>query len=163
MNIFFLSWSPKQAAEFHCDKHVVKMIIETAQLLYSAHWLLHPEGLPPTAYKLAHKNHPCSIWVRESLTNYLWLCSLGIWLCKEYTFRYKKVHKTEQHIHWLIAHPPINIPIIGFTEPAKAMPDEYKKGDVIESYKLFYFESKFKKRQIVNYTEREWPNFLLKE
>jgi hypothetical protein len=103
MNIFFLSLSPKEAARLHCDKHVVKMIIETAQMLYSAHWMLNPEGLKPTAYKIAHKNNPCSIWVRTSLTNYLWLASLGYWLCKEYNHRYgdHKVHKTAEHILWL--------------------------------------------------------------
>ena len=163
MNIFFLSWSPREAAQLHCDKHVVKMIIESAQLLYSAHWLLHPEGLLPTAYRLAHKNHPCSIWVRESLTNYLWLCSLGWWLCKEYTYRYGKTHKTEQHIIWLMNNPPKNIPYVGMTTPAKAMPPEYKVEDVIEAYQTFYIESKFKKRGIVNYTLREWPKFLRKE
>lgn len=163
MNIFFLSWSPKEAAELHCDKHVVKMILETAQLLYSAHWLLHPEGLPPTAYKLAHKNHPCSIWVRESLTNYLWLCSLGVWLCKEYTHRYTKIHKSQVHIEWLINNPPKNIDYVAMTPPAKAMPNEYKVDDPIQSYKTFYIESKHKKRRIVNYTAREWPKFLSKE
>jgi len=163
MNIFFLSWSPKEAAELHCDKHVVKMILETAQLLYSAHWILYPEGLLPTAYKLAHKNHPCSIWVRESLTNYLWLSSLGVWLCKEYTYRYKKTHKSQPHIEWLMRNPPANIPHIAMTPPAKAMPNEYKVDDPIQSYQTFYIESKYKKRRIVNYTARDWPKFLSKE
>jgi hypothetical protein len=163
MNIFFLSWSPKEAAQLHCDKHVVKMIIETAQMLYSAHWILNPEHLPTTAYRLAHKNHPCSIWVRTSLENYLWLCSLGVWLCKEYNYRYgeHKQHKTQSHIEWLIKNPPNSIPSIGITRPAQAMPDEYKQDDSIFAYKTFYRESKLKKRGIVAYTKREWPEFLL--
>lgn len=165
MNIFFLSLNPKEAARLHCDKHVVKMIIETAQLLYSAHWVLHPEGLNENAYKLAHKNHPCSIWTRQSLTNYMWLASLGWWLCKEYQHRYgaHKLHKTEAHIEWLMNNPPKSISEIEFTKPALAMPDEYKQDDTIEAYKLFYIESKFKIRGIVNYTNREWPEFLIKE
>lgn len=162
MNIFFLSFDPREAARLHCDKHVVKMIIETAQLLYSSHWMLNPEGLSENAYKLAHKNHPCSIWVRQSLSNYLWLASLGWWLCKEYQHRYgeHKVHKSEQHIVWLLNNPPNSIPHEDFTKPVLAMPDEYKKDDPVESYKLYYIESKFKIRNIVKYTNREWPEFL---
>lgn len=162
MNIFFLSFSPEEAARLHCDKHVVKMIIETAQLLYSAHWILNPEDLPENAYKLAHKNHPCSIWVRQTLSNYMWLSSLGLWLCKEYQYRYgeHKIHKSEPHLIWLFNNPPKSIPNLQFTKPALAMPDEYKQEDVIESYKTFYLESKFKQRKIVNYTKRNWPEFL---
>jgi hypothetical protein len=162
MNIFFLSRNPREAARLHCDKHVVKMILETAQLLYSAHWVLNPEGLRADAYKLAHRNHPCAIWVRTSLTNYMWLVSLGWWLCKEYQYRYgdHKVHKTEAHIVWLMSNPPKSIPFINFTRPCLAMPDQYKQEDPIESYMLYYIESKFKERNIVNYTKREWPYFL---
>ena len=163
MNIFFLSICPKEAAHMHCDKHVVKMIIETAQMLYSAHWMLSPDYVPTTAYRLAHKNHPCSIWVRTSLDNYMWLCSLGIHLCHEYQHRYgeHKRHKTQDHIEWLIANPPIEIPSIGMTMPAQAMPDEYKQDDPILAYRTFYIESKLKKRNIVKYTKRDWPEFLL--
>lgn len=163
MNIFFLSLNPKEAARLHCDKHVVKMIIETAQLLYSAHWILDPEDLPEFAYKLAHKNHPCSMWVRKSLTNYLWLCSLGWWLCKEYQYRYgdHKTHKTESHIEWLLYNPPKSITIGPFTNPAQAMPDEFKHADTITAYRTYYIESKLKQRDIVRYTRREWPEFLI--
>jgi hypothetical protein len=164
MNIFFLSFSPREAARLHCDKHVVKMILETSQLLYSAHWILNPEGLNENAYKLAHKNHPCSIWVRTSLSNYMWLASLGFWLCREYQYRYgeHKLHKSEAHILWLLNNPPNSIPYAEFTPPALAMPIEYKKEDPVESYKLYYIESKLKIRNIVKYTKREWPEFLIK-
>lgn len=164
MNIFFLSRNPKEAAKLHCDKHVVKMILESTQLLYSAHWILNPEGLNENAYKLAHKNHPCSIWVRTSLTNYMWLASLAWWLCKEYQYRYgeHKIHKSEAHIRWLIENTPRDIPIINFTNPALAMPDEYKQEDPVLSYQTYYIESKLKQRGIVNYTKREWPMFLIK-
>ena len=164
MNIFFLSRSPKEAAELHCDKHVVKMILESVQLLYSAHWVLNPETIPEGAYKKTHVNHPCAIWIRESLTNYLWLCSLAWWLCKEYQFRYglHKVHKSESHVLWLLQHPPTDIPHVEFTVPPQAMPDQYKQSDPIDGYKLYYIEDKLKRRGIVNYTKREWPIFLLK-
>lgn len=163
MNIFFLSQNPSQAAKLHCDKHVVKMILETAQLLYSAHWVLNPEGLNENAYKLAHKNHPCSIWARTTLTNYMWLASLGWWLCKEYQYRYgaHKVHKTEAHIVWLLNNPPTTIPILQFTPPALAMPDEYKQCDAVLAYQTYYIESKLKQRGIVCYTNRECPEFLI--
>ena len=162
MNIFFLSMNPKEAAMFHCDKHVVKMILETAQLLYAAHWILgtSQEDLPENAYKLTHQNHPCSVWARESLTNYLWLCSLGWWLCKEYTFRYKKIHKTEKHIMWLFQNPPQDIPYLVMTQPAQAMPLEYKENDPVEAYRKFYIESKLKNRNIVTYKLRQKPAFL---
>uniref|UniRef100_A0A6C0EUH8 Uncharacterized protein n=1 Tax=viral metagenome TaxID=1070528 RepID=A0A6C0EUH8_9ZZZZ len=160
MNIFFLDLNPRKAAEYHCDKHVVKMIIETAQMLYSSHWVLSPDKLPENAYKLAHKNHPCSIWVRQSITNYMWLCSLGWWLCKEYQFRYGKVHKTEAHILWLFHNPP-KLPFREMTLPAQAMPPEYKHKDVIQAYQTFYIESKCKIRDIVRYTYRPVPEFLV--
>ena len=162
MNIFYLHTDPKKAAEYHCDKHVVKMIIESAQMLYCAHWVLNPENLPENAYKLAHKNHPSSIWVRESYDNYMWLCHLAWWLCREYQFRYgnQKSHKTEAHIEWLLANPPESIPVIGYTPLRLAMPNEYKREDPVESYRLFYVESKLKERNIVKYTKRPWPEFL---
>lgn len=160
MNIFFLHWNPRIAAQYHCDKHVVKMIIETAQLLYSVHWTLN-SPLPVNAYKLAHKNHPCSIWVRQSLTNYFWLCTLGWWLCKEYQYRYgeHKTHKTEEHILWLIHNAP-ELPNIGMTFPALAMPEQYKTDNPIRAYRKFYIGSKLKERGIVKYTWREPPSFL---
>lgn len=163
MNIFFLSISPKEAAQLHCDKHVVKMIIETAQMLYSAHWMLNPEQLPTTAYRIAHKNHPCSIWVRKSFENYMWLCTLGIHLCREYQHRYgeHKRHKTQDHIEWLMDNPPFGIPSIGMTMPVQAMPDEYKQDNPVLAYQTFYRESKLKARNIVRYTRRDWPEFLL--
>lgn len=164
MNIFFLSRNPRRAAKLHCDKHVVKMILETAQLLYSAHWVLNPEGLHESPYKLAHRNHPCAIWVRSSITNYMWLASLGWWLCKEYQYRYgqHKTHKTEDHILWLLNHLPEDIPILPMTSPVLAMPDEYKQDDPILAYQTYYIESKLKQRGIVKYTRREWPLFLIK-
>ena len=75
MNIFFLDENPQLNAQYHCDKHVVKMILETAQLLCSVHHMCDEVDVP---YKLAHKNNPCSIWCRKSLTNYLALCELGL-------------------------------------------------------------------------------------
>jgi hypothetical protein len=137
MNIFFLDWDVNKCAEYHCDKHVVKMILETAQLLCSAHHMTdQPTDQVP--YKLAHKNHPCSIWTRSSLTNYLYLCELGLALCEEYTYRYEKRHKSQDVIEWCLSNRP-NIHDVDITTPPLAMPDEYKVyDDVIESYRNYY-------------------------
>lgn len=136
MNIFFLDWDVDNCAKDHCDKHVVKMILETAQLLCSAHHMSN-QVIKEVPYKLSHKNHPCSIWTRSSLSNYLYLCELGLALCKEYTNRYGKRHKSQDVIEWCLVNKP-NIKDIGFTEPPKAMPDEYKVSDVVESYRNYY-------------------------
>ena len=152
MNIFILDYDVKKCAKYHVDKHVVKMILETAQLLCGVHWVANSEA----PYKLSHKNHPCSIWARESLTNYLYLCELGLELCYEYTYRYGKKHKSQQVIEWCIENKP-NIKDIGFTEPAKAMPDEYKVKSVVESYRNYYREAK---SGFANWKNREMPEWF---
>lgn len=149
MNIFFLDSDPKVCATYHNDKHVVKMILETAQLLCGVHWVIGGEA----PYKLSHKNHPCSIWVRSSLENYLWLCELGLELCKEYSYRYGKKHKSQQIIEWCIIHKP-NIPDIPFQVPPKAMPDIYKVDDVSQSYRNYYMGEK---RDFSKWKNREVP------
>jgi hypothetical protein len=144
MNIFFLDEDPTMSAQYHVDKHVVKMILETAQLLcgvhhVTAHDTAHdtPQVTPQVPYKLSHKNHPCAIWSRESLTNYLVLCELGLELCYEYTYRYGRRHKSQEVIEWCVTNKP-NICDKGYTEPPKAMPDEYKVDSVVESYRNYY-------------------------
>lgn len=151
MNIFFLDNNIKKCAEYHVDKHVVKMILETSQLLCGSHWMTKKDDyfIP---YKLCHKNHPCSKWARHSLSNYFYLCELGLELSKEYSYRYGKKHKSEQVIEWSIENHP-NIPDEGFTTPPLAMPDKYKSSDVVESYRNYYIGEKYsfakwKKREI---------------
>jgi len=156
MNIFFLDFDVKKCAEYHCDKHVVKMILETAQLLCSVHHVTG--GTAP--YKLSHKNHPCSIWVRSSLSNYLYLCELGLALGEEYTHRYGKKHKSVEVIEWCLSNRP-NIHDVDFTSPPLAMGDEYKIGnDVIESYRNYY---KGAKSEIVSWKNRETPDWFLQK
>jgi hypothetical protein len=156
MNIFVLDWDVKKCAMYHNDKHVVKMILETAQLLCGVHHIteIPTESVP---YKLSHKNHPCSIWARESMDNYLWLCELGMELCAEYTFRYSKRHKSQQVIEWCIVNHP-NIPEKGFTSPAKAMPDQYKVDDVVQSYRNYYVGEK---KSFSNWKNRSVPSWFL--
>jgi hypothetical protein len=144
MNIFFLHLLPQICAEMHIDKHVIKMILETTQLLCSAHHMSIPTENTPSytpCYKLTHKNHPSSIWTRESKENYKWLCELGKELCKEYTYRYGKVHKCQPYIEDLAQHVP-NLPDLEFTQPRQAMPQMYKDNDSIEAYRHYYFFGK---------------------
>lgn len=131
------------------------MILETAQLLYCAHWL-SGTPLPEFAYKKAHPNHPCAVWARTSLYNYIWLCRLGHWLCVEYTYRYGKTHKTAPHIAWLYANPP-PLPAIGLTPFAQAMPIECKRDDPVEAYREYYRTAKVR---MLQYTRRPTPKFL---
>jgi hypothetical protein len=152
MNIFFLDENPETCAQYHNDKHVVKMILETAQLLCGVHHTTN-HNTDHVPYKLSHKNHPCSIWVRSSLENYLWLCELGLELCKEYTYRYGKKHKSQQVIEWCVIHRP-NIPDKPFQRPPKAMPDDFKVEDVIQSYRNYYIGAK---KDFCKWKNREVP------
>ncbi len=164
MNIFYLHNDPRTCAQMHNDKHCVKMILEYAQLLSTAHRFLdgNPDqrlstsGRKKTVYVLAdhrdttlysatHINHPSAIWVRQSYNNYFWLSELLIELCKEYTHRYGKIHKVERDglLNELL-HAPKNINLSApFTEPTPAMPDDVKVlGDSIASYRKYYIQNK---------------------
>ena len=141
MNIFFLSLNPKECAKYHCDKHVVKMILESVQLLYSAWWVLEDRAPSDTPYKLTHKNHPCAVWVRTSIVNYRYLWLLATYLCQEYTTRYGRTHACERHLASLRAAPR-SIPFIPMTLPAQAMPIEYKHKNPITAYRTYYIKDK---------------------
>lgn len=139
MNIFVLDYNPRLAAEYHCDRHVLKMVLETAQLLSTAHehYGTWQEGM----YKPTHKNHPCSIWVRESRDNYIWTLNLGLWLLYEYEKRYKKIHKTSQVME-LLRTPPKKLHYSRLTRFAQAMPEEYQREDAVEAYRTYYMLDK---------------------
>lgn len=154
MNIFFLHRNPHLCARFHCDKHVIKMTLESTQLLYSAHTTV-PEG----GYKPTHMKHPCSIWVRESVHNYRWLVRLAQELVKQYRWRYghKKTHACEPHLAWLAANEPVELPVISMTPPKMAMPDEFKHPDPVLAYRAYY---KHAKKHILTYRKGARPHFL---
>jgi len=145
MNIFVLDNDPDISAQYLCDQHVVKMIVESAQLLSNSYYYNSNNNsvLPP--YKLTHKNHPCSIWVRSSLDNYLWLLKHLEGLKNEFIVRYKHDnHKTFAHIDFFRSILP-EIPIIGLTEFVQAMPDKYKVNfDPIKAYRNYYKGEKLK-------------------
>ena len=147
MNIFVLDNNIELCAKYHCDKHVVKMVIEYAQLLSNAHHL-NPgaDYMGLSLCKLTHENHPCTKWVCESLDNYLWLFKLWRALCIEYTKRYGKVHQIYlNHFRSLIDHPNLQAdnPEYSFiTKHVLCMPEYCKKDNVIESYRCYYMTKK---------------------
>lgn len=155
MNIFYLDSCPEKAAKMHVDKHVVKMILESAQMLSTAHRLLC-EDVDPILYKTTHKNHPCSKWCRESIDNYEWLYWHFCYLCDEYTYRYGKVHLTDSKLREPLSCIPKNISRIGFTTVAQAMPDEFKDPNPIKAYRQYYIAAKNK---FAKWTKREKPEW----
>lgn len=136
MNIFVLDTNPVIAASFYIDKHCVKMPLEIAQLLSTTHNLVNING-EMAPYKTTHQNHPCSKWIRESIDNWLWLVEHGLAVSQEYTKRYGKVHKSQAVIEWCFANVP-NLPDIGLTPFAQAMPDDCKNVDAVEAYRTYY-------------------------
>lgn len=154
MNIFVLDYNIEKCARYHCNTHTVKMITESAQLLCSTYYFTNQENISP--YKLSHKNHPCSMWVRQSLSNWLWLRDLGLALYEEYRFRYgNKDHKAGDIILGLEIP---NLPDVGLTPFALAMPEEYKNKDAVRAYRNYYIGDK---QHLLKYTKREVPEWLL--
>jgi len=136
MNIFYLDHNPRLAAEYHCDKHVVKMITETCQLLSTAHHEFKSSN--EILMKPTHKNHPSAIWVRESANNYMWARDLLKYLIEEYDIRYGKKDKFLRAREIITLDPPVNLLYKGMTEIKLAMPDDCKKDCPVESYRTYY-------------------------
>ena len=142
MNIFYLHSNPKVAASYFYDKHKVKMILESAQMLCTAHIALGNENVP---YKKSHLNHPSSVWVRANNENYQWLYNHMLALGEEYTKRYKRTHLTITKCKDILAVAPLNIPTGSFNEPPQCMPDEYKvDNDSVSAYWNYYEQDKYK-------------------
>jgi len=140
MNIFYLDKDPIAAAVVQYNKHVVKMILESAQMLCAAHHVLgNPDDVP---YKLAHKNHPSTIWVRENSLHYDWLYEHMIALGNEYEYRYGKEHLSITKCKVPLANQPENIPHEPFEQPPQCMPDEYKDKCSIQAYWNYYIGEK---------------------
>jgi hypothetical protein len=179
MNIFVLAQDPKLCAQMHCDKHVVKMILETAQLLSTAHRVLDGEEMivkttglnkrikkewhlsddrDTALYKATHINHPSAVWARENSTNYSWLYSLFIELNNEYTYRYGKIHKC-MSMREFLRKSPNHIPHTGSKTPYPlTMPDDCKliNQPVTESFRNYY---KMKKSEFAKWTRRDPPGW----
>ena len=146
MNIFYLDKRPDDAAEMHCDKHCVKMILEYAQMLSTAHRVLDEDDAHPDLYKIAHKNHPSTIWTRSSKQHYDWLFRLFRMLSAEYTWRYSrgdlKFHKTWDKLGKILEVAPKNIKDNGLVDPPQCMPDHCKDDDVVTAYRNYYILEK---------------------
>ena len=137
MNIFVLDENPEIAAKQACDKHIIKMSLETAQLLCSSHM---KDSAP---YKQSHVNHPCAIWTRTSRDNYEWLVVHGLALCDEYTRRYGKVHKSRGVIEWARDNVGrVAFSGTGLTPFAQAMPEIYRSLSAVEAYRKYYLNDK---------------------
>lgn len=177
MNIFYLDATPMTCAQMHNDKHCVKMILEYAQLLSTAHRVIDgvltigrseagrkqtryvlPGSRESTLYLSTHVNHPSAVWVRQSVHNYNWLYDMWVELMAEYTYRYGKIHATAR-LTDALRDAPRNIPIGVFTEPTPAMPDDVKiPGNSIASYQKYYINNK---AHLANWKKRPVPSWFL--
>lgn len=177
MNIFYIDPDPTKCAEQMVDKHVVKMILETAQLLSTAHrmidgveyvgstktgrkvkrWKLDDPRKDDIIYQATHVNHPSAVWCRQSNNNYNWLYCHFEALLKEYTYRYGKQHKCTELAPYL-RNPPKAINVGPFTPVTPAMPDEYKADNSVDSYRNYY---RIAKERMHKWTNRLPPEWLL--
>lgn len=155
MNIFAISDSPIAAGVHLVDKHIVKMPLETAQMLCAAHYVLKSNYIAP--YKPTHLNHPCSKWVIESEQNYDWLVCHGIAMCLEYAERYNKQHACLKVILWADTARPF-LPKKNITPFAKAMPVEYQiHENPVICYQQFYMHGK---KHLHAWKNNKKPSFL---
>jgi hypothetical protein len=160
MNIFYLDRDPEIAAKAHCDKHVVKMILESAQILCTV--INEKAGYQVTPYKSTHKNHPCTLWAGASVSNAHWLVNLTYYLDAEFRrrFNHEVSHKSFQMlvdvkiIDLIYNYLP---PTTGLTPPALAMPEQFRLADPVESYRLYY---RLDKQHLLTYTKTERPEWL---
>jgi len=159
MNLFFLHCNPSECAKHHCDKHVVKMILEIVQMLYTAHIVLGTYNLPEGHYrKISNHIHPTAVWIRKCKENYLYAAEVALSIAYEYTHRYNKIHSCQSHAEWLFQNLPVfnefqdysgsNKEIVfatnefftslGITPIPLCMPDDCYCDDPIKSYRKYY-------------------------
>ena len=164
------------------------MIIESCQLLCTCHHVVGTTNLPEKFYHQTHVNHPCSKWVRERKENYNWLAEHCLYLCEEYTYRYGKIHASQDLAYWLLANSPQirswryqnylkqtgeeddrYYPALTFQignywfseEPPQCMPDEFKVvNNPVQAYRNYYF---YNKRITIDcrWTKREKPQWFM--
>jgi hypothetical protein len=139
MNIFILDRDPAVAAQFQCDKHVVKMILESAQMMAT---IARKQGVE-SRYKSTHANHPCTVWAGKCKGNYEWLSLHALALCEEYTHRYSKIHKSQEVIEDLL-QVSVRLPS-GSSEFVQCVPDEHKDSCAVKAYQKYYNTKTFAK------------------
>lgn len=153
MNIFVLDPNAQRCARYHCDQHVSKMILESAQLMCTA---LNKQGIK-TPYKSTHVIHPCTIWVGQSYDNFLWLKKLALALNAEYRYRFEKTtdHASVRVIEEIATR---RFESRGLLPFAQAMPEEYRvPGDAVAAYRRFYIAEKL---AFARWTRRRRPRWL---
>lgn len=152
MNIFVLDTNIRRCAQYHCDRHVSKMILESVQMLCTA---LHGRGVE-APYRPTHAKHPCTLWVGESWDNFQWLAELAVELNREYRFRYGR-ERDHASIAVLRRIEGLRYESAGLTPFAQAMPDEYKApGDAVTAYRRFYLGEK---AAFATWTRRPEPDW----
>ena len=162
MNIFVLDDNPNIAAEMMMDKHVVKMPTESLQMVST---IMELNGFN-SPFKSVMASHPCTIWARESSSNFNWLVDHTISLCKEYTNRYEKTHKVERLLNefkYDIEETSALLSNDGLTDFAQAMPDEYKNEDAVIAYRTYYLEDKWRIASWKFGSPNWWPNNHVKK
>ena len=153
MNIFVLDKNINKCARYHCDQHVVKMILESVQMLCTA---LNKKGIT-TPYKSTHQKHPCVLWVEDSYSNFVWLKKLAIALNAEYKYRFEKTsnHKSIAVLEEISDY---QYESRGLTEFAQAMPEKYKvPGNPVLAYRQFYLGEKM---HFAKWTRRRIPSWV---
>lgn len=161
MNIFVLDEDPIIAAQYNCDTHVCKIILESAQLLALAHTDLTaaPEHLNAARYRVkSFANHPITRWVSMNTANYKWLSQHAVSLCEEYTNRYNRIHATEPVLRYFNTVIPVLDIANTHSEFVQAMPDEYKRPCAIDAYRNLYRTAK---RHLVRYRMGNIPQWFI--
>jgi hypothetical protein len=171
MNIFVLDNDPVESARMMCDKHVVKMILESCQLLSTAHHVLDGDVLVVNTGKRKYTtsicikknickatmiNHPCTIWTRKTRSNYLWLWKHAHALANQYTQRYGKTHAMQSMLMGELYDIPVNMPNGKLTPFAQAMPDQYKDENAVVAYRKYYLNEKARFAKWKFTEEPEW-------
>jgi len=156
MNIFYLDDDPRKAARYACDKHVVKMILETAQLLSTAHHVL--DGYKLGIYNPTHQNHPSAVWVRQSHRHYMWLYEYWGHLHDEWAYRWRhaRIHKSVAYCRSVLIHLPRQMPTGGFMQPPLCMPPQFHVPNAVSAYRDYYV---WEKRRIATWTRRSIPKW----
>lgn len=180
MNIFFIDTDPAIAAQQMIDKHVVKMILESAQLLSTAHrlldgtetkgktktgrnvkrWILNDDR-DPVVFQATHVNHPSAIWTRQSVENYNWLVEHFFALGTEYTYRYGKQHKCFGQLSYMLQSPPFNLKQYDMTPMPSAMDKKYIIGDdPVQNYRNYY---RYGKQSMHSWKNRNPPDWIYQQ
>jgi hypothetical protein len=178
MNIFYVNSDPEVAARSMVDRHVVKMILETAQLLSTAHRVIDGEeyvgqsqsgrkakrwrlsgNADAIMYAATHINHPSAVWVRENSANYNWLYDHLLALGREYTYRYGRTHLTIDKLKDILEDAPENIEQSNvMTKMPSCMDKQYIVSlDPIINYRNYY---NYGKTDLLRWSNRPPPQWI---